>query len=262
MSNAGSGRAPLQLSSGAESDSLMRVARKVAATIGTDFFQATARHLATALTANCVLIGEFVGGHVERCRSVAAWMDGAPAELEFALAESAVAQVVLGKPCLWRSDVQTRFPSDTLLKEIGAQACAGVPLMDEAHEPLGILMALYRRPAQSLRTTKSMLEIFAERASAELRRKREDDALRKSEQRYRAFVARNDDAMWRIEFDPPVPRTSRKRSNSSASTKPAIWRSATMPLPDCSGWKKRSRWWDPRCRVSRRHRIQPPTRLR
>ncbi|MGA7234975.1 MAG: PAS domain S-box protein [Bryobacteraceae bacterium] len=183
----------------------MRVARKVAATIGTDFFQATARHLASALTANCVLIGEFVGGHVEKCRSVAAWLDGAPAELEFALAESAVAQVVIGKPCLWRSDIQTRFPSDTLLKEIGAQACVGVPLMDAAHEPQGILMALYRRPAQSLRSPKAMLEIFAERASAELSRKREDDALRKSEQRYRAFVARNDDAMWRIEFDPPVP---------------------------------------------------------
>ncbi len=205
MSNAGSGRAPLQLNSGPESESMIRVARKVAATIGTDFFQATAKHLATALTANCVLIGEFVGGHVERCRSVAAWLDGAPAELEFALAESAMAQVVLGKPCLWRSDVQTRFPSDTLLKEIGAQACAGVPLMDAANEPQGILMALYRRPAQSLRTSKAMLEIFAARAAAELSRKREDDALRKSEQRYRAFVARNDDAMWRIEFDPPVP---------------------------------------------------------
>ncbi len=183
----------------------MRVARKVAATIGTDFFQATARHLATALTANCVLIGEFVGGHVERCRSVAAWLDGAPAELEFALAESAMAQVVLGKPCLWRSDVQTRFPSDTLLKEIGAQACVGVPLMDEAHEPLGFSWPSTGGRRKAFETTKSMLEIFAERASAELRRKREDDALRKSEQRYRAFIARNDDAMWRIEFDPPVP---------------------------------------------------------
>ena len=137
MSKAVMGRAPLQVSNGSESASLIRVARKVAATIGTDFFHATAKHLADALTANCVLIGEFVGGHVERCRSVAAWLDGEPAELEFALAESAMAQVVLGKPCLWRSDVQTRFPSDTLLKKIGAQACAGVPLMDGAHQPQG-----------------------------------------------------------------------------------------------------------------------------
>ena len=205
MSKAVMGRAPLQVSNGNDSASLIRVARKVAATIGTDFFHATARHLADALTANCVLVGEFVGGHVERCRSVAAWLDGKPVDLEFALAESVTAQVILGKPCLWRSDVQTRFPSDTLLKKIGAQACVGVPLMDSAHQPQGVLMALYRRPAQSLRGPKSMLEIFAERASAELSRKREDDALRESEQRYRAFIARNEDPMWRVEFDPPVP---------------------------------------------------------
>jgi two-component system, cell cycle sensor histidine kinase and response regulator CckA len=205
MSKAGPGRAPLQVSNGSESESLIRVARKVAATIGTDFFHATAKHLANALAANCVLIGEFVGGHVERCRSVAAWLDGEPAELDFALAESATAQVVLGKPCLWRSDVQTRFPSDTLLRQIGAQACIGVPLLDNNHQPQGILMALYRRPAQSLRAPKAMLEIFAERASAELSREREDEALRKSEQRYRAFIARNADAMWRVELDPPVP---------------------------------------------------------
>jgi two-component system, cell cycle sensor histidine kinase and response regulator CckA len=205
MSKAVMGRAPLQVSNGNDSASLIRVARKVAATIGTDFFHATAKHLADALKANCVLVGEFVGGHVERCRSVAAWLDGEPVDLEFALAESATAQVVIGKPCLWRSDVQTRFPSDTLLKRIGAQACVGVPLMDGAQQPQGVLMALYRRPAKSLRGPKIMLEIFAERASAELSRKREDNALRESEQRYRAFIARNDDPMWRVEFDPPVP---------------------------------------------------------
>jgi PAS domain S-box-containing protein len=205
MSKAGQSRSPLRHSDGSTAERVMQISRKVAATIGTDFFRAMAKHLAEALDANCVIVGEFIGGHVERCRSVAAWLDGETTELEFPLAESAVSQVVLGKPCLWRSDVQTRFPSDTLLKQTRAQACIAVPLTDENHQPHGVLMALYRLPAQSLRAPKAMLEIFAERASAELSRKREDDALRKSEQRYRAFIARNADAMWRIEFDPPVP---------------------------------------------------------
>jgi two-component system cell cycle sensor histidine kinase/response regulator CckA len=205
MSKAGQGRSILRHSDGSAAERVMQISRKVAATIGTDFFRAMAKHLADALDANCVLVGEFNGGYEERCRSVAAWLDGEPAELEFPLAESAIAQVVLGKPCLWRSDVQTRFPSDTLLKQTKAQACIAVPLTDDNHQPQGVLMALYRLPAQSLRAPKAMLEIFAERASAELTRKREDDALRKSEQRYRAFIARNADAMWRVEFDPPVP---------------------------------------------------------
>jgi two-component system, cell cycle sensor histidine kinase and response regulator CckA len=205
MSKAGQGRSPLRHSDGSTAERVMQISRKVAATIGTDFFRAMAKHLADALDANCVLVGEFTGGYEERCRSVAAWLDGEPAELEFPLAESAIAQIVLGKPCLWRSDVQTRFPSDTLLRQTRAQACIAVPLTDDNHQPQGALVALYRLPAQSLRAPKAMLEIFAERASAELSRKREEDALRKSEQRYRAFIARNADAMWRVEFDPPVP---------------------------------------------------------
>src|SRR6516165_5582866 len=56
---------------------LLQVARKVTATIGADFFQAMVKHLATALSADCVIIGEFVGGKEERCRTVAAWMDHA-----------------------------------------------------------------------------------------------------------------------------------------------------------------------------------------
>ncbi len=39
---------------------------------------------------------------------------------------------------------------------------------------------------------------------AELERKRANDALRESEERYRAFIAASQDAMWRIESDQPI----------------------------------------------------------
>jgi two-component system cell cycle sensor histidine kinase/response regulator CckA len=188
-----------------DGNGVLQIARKVAATIGADFFRTIARSLAEALAADCVVIGEFVGGHTERCRTLAAWMDGEPATFEYELAGTACAQMILGKPCLWRSDAQTRFPGDRLLSEAGAQACIGVPLVDSNSRPIGALVALYRRPITSLRIPKSMLEIFAARASAELDRKRAEDQLRESEQRYRAFIARNADAMWRIEFEQPVP---------------------------------------------------------
>jgi PAS domain S-box-containing protein len=38
-----------------------------------------------------------------------------------------------------------------------------------------------------------------------MHRKQMDDALRESEQRYRVFIAKNADAMWRIEFETPIP---------------------------------------------------------
>jgi two-component system cell cycle sensor histidine kinase/response regulator CckA len=191
--------------SGAETRSVLQIARKVAATIGIDFFRAIAKHLAAALAADGVLIGEFVGGQAERVRTLAACLDGEPASFEYELAGSASAQLALGKPCLCRSGVQTRFPSDTLLPQARAQACIAVPLLNPKEQALGLIMALYRRPVTSLRVPKAMLDIFAARTAAELSRKQEEDLLRESEQRYRAFIARNADAMWRIELEQPVP---------------------------------------------------------
>ena len=86
MPKAGRSRAVLEQHSGGEARTLLQIARKVAATIGTDFFVAIARHLAGALAADCVIVGEFVGGREERCRTVAAWMDDAPAEFDYLLA--------------------------------------------------------------------------------------------------------------------------------------------------------------------------------
>jgi hypothetical protein len=67
------------------------------------------------------------------------------------------------------------------------------------------MMATYRRPLASLSAAKSVLEFFAPRAAAEMRHKQEKDKLRKSEQRYRAFIALNNDGMWCLDFDQTIP---------------------------------------------------------
>src|SRR5215831_11916049 len=78
--------------------SVLQVARRVAATIGADFFCAIAKHLAKTLKADCVLIGEFVVGQAERVKSVGSWMDGEAPPLDYALAGSASAQSAVAKP--------------------------------------------------------------------------------------------------------------------------------------------------------------------
>src|SRR5215472_9278534 len=109
---------------------VFQIARKVAATIGTEFFQAIAKHLTRLLAADCVLIGEFVGGQMEGVRTLGAYMDGQPFSFEYELAGSASAGLVFGKLAQCRADAQTRFPADTLLPAVKAQALLGVPLFD------------------------------------------------------------------------------------------------------------------------------------
>src|SRR5260370_10664091 len=184
--------------------SVLQIARRVSATIGSDFFHAIAKHLATALAADCVYVGEFVGGQMERVKTLAACADDESVSVEYALAGSASAQIALGKPVLCRAEAQRRFPSDQALAHLYAEAFAGVPLTTSEGAPAGVLMAVYRKSVASLRDAKSLLDIFAPRAAAELERKQDEERLRESEQRYRAFVSLNSDAMWRIEFEKPI----------------------------------------------------------
>jgi two-component system cell cycle sensor histidine kinase/response regulator CckA len=186
---------------------VLQVARKLSATIGAEFFAALAKHLCIELCAEGVYIGQFVSGQMERIQALASYMDGHPENFTYALAGSAAANILLGKRCFFRTGAQKRFPDDELLAKVGSKAFVAVPLSDGSGAPLGFVMALYRNTSANLSLAKTTLEIFAPRASVELVRKQKEEQLRESEQRYKAFIARNADAMWRIEFEQPI-RTS------------------------------------------------------
>ncbi len=190
---------------GAESRGVLQIARRVSATIGAGFFGTMAEHLAQALAADCVWIGEFARGPAERVRTLAACLDGLPANFEYSLPGSASECVSLGKPCLCRSGARQRFPHDECLARLRAEACVAVPLGNPNGLPSGLVVAAYRQPVASLQMPKSLLEVFAPRAAAELNRQQEGRQLHESEQRHRAFIARNTDAMWRLEFEQPIP---------------------------------------------------------
>jgi hypothetical protein len=190
-----------------EIGTVLQIARTIAATIGSDFFRAITKHLAIALSADCVILGEFIDGPMEGVRTLGAYLDGVATSFEYELAGSAAAVVATGRPCACRSMAQSRFPTDSLLPIIEAEALVGVPLQDSRKQPVGLMMAFYRHPVESFHTAKQLLDIFSARASAELNRKREEDRLRECEERYRAFIATNVDGMWRIEFERPVDTT-------------------------------------------------------
>ena len=204
MTTAGLSKVATRAVDAAARHKIEEVSRRVSATVGTDFFNAIAKHLAAALGADCVIVAEFLGGHMERCRSVGGWSGGAPADFEFELAGSAMSQLALGKPCQWRTHALRHFPSDPLLLKFSAKACVGVPLLADGHA-VGALMAIYRRSLPGLQFPKEILTIFSARAAAELVREIEEQKLRESDQRYRAFIAKNSDALWRVEFERPIP---------------------------------------------------------
>jgi signal transduction histidine kinase len=189
-----------------ERPQFLNLARQVSEAIGAQFFCMLVRELCGALDADCVYIGEFFGGETRRVRTLAACMDGDRMEaLEFPLAGSPDAEMALGNPCMYARGVQEMFPVDRRLRNLEAEACVGVPLNNAEGQACGLIAALYRKPLDvEISFVQQMLTMFAPRASAELNRKQAEDALRESEQRYRAYVQMNPDSCWRIEFEEPI----------------------------------------------------------
>ena len=185
--------------------SVSQIASQVSAAIGEEFFKSLVTNLAEALSADCVYLGEFVGGQAERVRTLAAFVNGEPkCSPDYVLAGSVAALVATGEPWSCTRGVLKRFPSDALLYQIGAQACVAVPLLAGQRQASGVMMAVFRNSLDNTRMPKSMLEKFAPRAAAELHRRQSEASLRESEQRYHAFIADNTDGMWRIEFENPI----------------------------------------------------------
>lgn len=184
---------------------VFQVANQVASIIGTEFFESLVTNIGKALSADCVYLGEFAGGQLERLRTLAIWVkDTTHTETDYVLAGSVAAQVVTGESWSCTRGVLKKFPEDALLLQTEAQACIAVPLLDGKRQAMGVMLAIFRQSLDNTRPTKSMLETFAPRAAVELQRKQAELALRESEQRYHAFISQNVDAMWRIEFESPI----------------------------------------------------------
>jgi signal transduction histidine kinase len=184
----------------------LEIVREVSDTIGAEYFSLLVKHLRRALGAGCVYVSEFVGRQKDRARTVAACMEGDRMEtFEFPIAGSPDAEVARRHPYMCSSGVREMFPADRRLRDLEAEAWVGIPLNNAEGQASGLIAAVYSRPLDhEIDFVQSMLTMFAPRASAELNRKREQDALQESEQRYRVFIELNPDALWRAEFEEPI----------------------------------------------------------
>ena len=187
-------------------ETVLALTSRVSVQIGIGYFRAMMRHLAEALGADHVFVGEFTHSPVPRVTILAASVEDEPANLTFELAGTVCSHIAAAsQPVLCSSNAHQRFPADPVLSNLMAAACIAVPLKDLAETPIGAIMASYREPPANFRTATSVLVLLAHRAAAELLHKQEKEQLRKSQERYHTFIAQNSDGMWCVEFDRPIP---------------------------------------------------------
>jgi PAS domain S-box-containing protein len=184
---------------------VLETATVLSGTLGGDFFRLLVQHLTSTLVVDYAYVGELTGGLCPKLRTIAVFDRNAPAEnFEQALPGTASSRVLEDGAVCMSVDAARIFPIDPLLERMGAEAYVGFRLSDSNGQTMGVIAVCNVQRLSDLPLVKSVLQTFSHRAATELERKRAYDTLRKSEERYRAFISSSVDAMWRIELDKPI----------------------------------------------------------
>jgi len=167
-------------------DRVLSIAKGVSATTGEEFFRSVVRQIALTLQADYSFVGELAEARSTSAKLVAMFGDGNYVDCpEYGLADTPCEKVFSGKQCSYPKSVQTTFPNDQMLKDLGIEGYVGSPLFDSAGKAMGLMGLLYREPVRNLQVVESTLQIFATRVASELERKRAEQALRKAEEQLR-----------------------------------------------------------------------------
>ncbi len=138
---------------------------------GEEFFKALIEQLAHILQADGVGISVLQENETGVAETLIFWLNGElQPNVRYELAGTPCEQVIGEKVCTFGSDVQSRFPEDDMLRQMGIEAYVGVPLFDSAGRALGLQFALYQKPIANASFEESVMRIFAARVSLEIER--------------------------------------------------------------------------------------------
>jgi PAS domain S-box-containing protein len=150
----------------------------LSASTGDAFLASLVAALCSALEADYAIVAELVGEGSARTLAVHG-PKGPLEDFSYPLEGSPCASVIQRiAPCLHRKDVARLFPDDRLLSELEIEAYAGMPLVDAAGRPMGLVSVLFTRPIHDVELVADMLRVFAARAAAEMDRRRKDEQVR------------------------------------------------------------------------------------
>jgi PAS domain S-box-containing protein len=169
---------------------LQAVAQGISAATGEAFFQSLVQQLVATLDVEYAFVGKLVGKAGEKVETVAVCTQGKiVANFGYQLAQTPCQNVINHEVCYYPHEVATQFPEDPRLVAMGVQSYLGAPLLNAAQQPLGLLAVMDCKPLSDEPLAKTLLQIFATRAAAELERQQAEATLRQNEELLRISLS-------------------------------------------------------------------------
>jgi PAS domain S-box-containing protein len=182
----------------AEADrALLRLAQGTRDIAGEAFFELLVADLAAALRTDCAFIGLRAPSSQASIVTIATHLRGATVQnFTYATHGTPCQQTLDGELSVFPAGARHLFPADAPLAGPEWASYAGAPLRDAAGNAIGVLVVMHTAPLGNPDLVRSLLQVFSERASAELERKRAEEELRNSEQRFSAIFQSSPVAMF------------------------------------------------------------------
>jgi PAS domain S-box-containing protein len=176
---------------------LQSVAQGVSAATGDEFFQSLVKYLAEALDMEYALVSKLMEQDPDRASTVVVFSQGQIVDNFAYELTNTPCQSHSGKDLIYyAANVATQFPHDRHLVEMDVESYLAAPLFDCDDKPLGWLVVMGRKPITDEQLAKTLLQIFATRAAAELERQQSEAALRQNEELLRLSLSAAQMGAW------------------------------------------------------------------
>jgi PAS domain S-box-containing protein len=119
--------------------------------------------------------------------------------ISYSLRDTPCENVIGREACCYVEGIQQLFPKDQLLVDMHAESYAGIPLWSADGAPLGLIAVMDDKPLMQPELVRTLLQIVAVRAGAELERLQVLGKLQMSERRFADFAGVSSDWFWELD---------------------------------------------------------------
>ncbi len=158
---------------------ISKVAAGVSVQSGSNFFEHLVRNMSDALGAQAAFVTRVLPGEPLMARRVAGVVDGRLVDsFDYPVAQSPCHELIDAVSVTLPKQVLSRYPEVTTIFGLSPEAYVGHRLENSSGELAGMLFVMFREPLKHTVLMVSTLQIFAARASAELKRLQADLEIR------------------------------------------------------------------------------------
>lgn len=184
-------------------DALQRALEDVCSPVGEELFRKLVGHVAATFHARWGLVGEVRGAQTIQTlvfQDAGRLLENPVRviDLEGSACQSVIQQ---GRACC-STRARQLHPQDALLTGLDVEGWCGVALKDGSGNVLGVLMVMHDGPLEMNGSMEWFMRVLSARAAGELERRRQEQALRGSEARFRHLAENAQDLVYRLRLDP------------------------------------------------------------